>query len=117
MIPNLEDLSLFERIILTAVIAAVALVLIWVVESVSEEQLYQGVPLNEHLLRLDKEALEKAYEAHLQLLFSTWLKDDIGVVHRINEGLRRARRAYAEAAKRIEERERSLTPQDAPRAK
>lgn len=118
MIPHLEDLSLFERIVLTIVIAAVALLLIWVVESVSEEQLYQGVPVNEHLLRLDKLALDKAYEQHVLLLFSVWLKDDISVVHRINNGLRRGREAYLQAAARIEERERTFNrPQGVPPAK
>ena len=71
----------------------------------AEERIYQGVPLNKHLLELDKQALEAAYKDHLKLLFSVWLKDDVSVVHRINEGLRRARRAYDEASARIQERE------------
>lgn len=73
-----------------------------------QEQLYHGVPLDRHLLELDKKALEEAYRAHLQLLFSVWLKDDVSVVHRINTGLKRARQAYADAAARIEERERAI---------
>jgi hypothetical protein len=74
----------------------------------SQEQLYQGVPLNEHLLQVDKEALELAYKDQLKLLFSVWLKDDITTVHRINNGLRNARSAYAHAVEQLERRERQL---------
>jgi hypothetical protein len=74
----------------------------------SEEQLYQNIPVDEHLLRLDKDALEQAYKDHVRLLFSVWLKDDISVVHRINEGLRRGRRAYTDAATKLIEREKAI---------
>jgi 5-bromo-4-chloroindolyl phosphate hydrolysis protein len=74
----------------------------------SEEQLYQGIQLDEHFLRLDKDALEQAYKDHVRLLFSVWLKDDISVVHRINEGLRRGRRAYTDAATKLIEREKAI---------
>ena len=73
----------------------------------ADEQLYQGVPLDAHLLELDKKALELAYQDHLKLLCSGWLKDDVSVVHRINTGLRRAREAYGQAASRIAEREKN----------
>lgn len=103
-------------------IAAAAMIIIWLIalgiygylsgrweaEGAPGEQLYQGVPLDEHLLRMDKAALEKAYEQHVLLLFSVWLKDDISIVHRINTGLANGRRAYSAAATRIEERERAL---------
>jgi len=97
--------------LITLVIAiSLAFVLINVVErdATPEEQLYQGVPLDAHLLGVDKDALELAYKDHLKLLFSVWLKDDISTVQRINNGLRNARRAYAHAAEQIERRERAL---------
>lgn len=72
------------------------------------EQLYRGVPLDEHLLELDKKALELAYQDHLKLLFSVWLKDGISVADRINKGLRTSREAYGIAAARIEERVKAL---------
>lgn len=74
-------------------------------QSATAETLYQGVPLDTHLLALDKEALEEAYKQHVMLLFSVWLKDDVNVVHRINKGLENGRRAYRAAAQKIEERE------------
>jgi hypothetical protein len=80
----------------------------WEAEGEESEQIYQGVPIDEHLLQVDKEALELAYKDHLKLLFSVWLKDDITTVHRINNGLRGARRAYTHAAEQIEKRERAL---------
>jgi hypothetical protein len=108
----LEDLSIRARIILVLAIIFGALLLVYIVgsftqgaESEESAQLYQGVPVNEHLLRLDKEALEIAYKEHLKLLFSVWLRDDISTVHRINNGLRNARRAYEHAAEQIEKRE------------
>lgn len=79
----------------------------WENEASGEEILYQGVPLDSHLLALDKEALEEAYKQHVMLLFSVWLKDDVNVVHRVNRGLANGRKAYHIAAQRIEEREKA----------
>ena len=70
--------------------------------------IYTGVPLDEHLLQLDKEALDDAYSAHLLLLFSVWLKDQAEDPTRINNGLRIARRAYGHAAEQISKREKAI---------
>jgi hypothetical protein len=106
-IPPLDRLSLRTRIVIAVVAILLASLLLWsVAEGEPQEQLYQGIALDKHLLQIDHEALEAAYKDHLKLLFSTWLKDDIGVVRRINEGLRRARHAYGVASAKIEERER-----------
>jgi hypothetical protein len=61
-----------------------------------------------HLIELDKRALELAYQDHLKLLFSVWLKDDVAAEQRIRNGLRIARRAYASAADQLEKREQAL---------
>jgi hypothetical protein len=107
---SLEELSLRARIVLFVVVVFIVSLLLMFVQAESEEteQIYQGVPIDGHLLQLDKEALELAYKDHLKLLFSVWLKDDISTVHRINTGLRNSRRAYAHAAEQIERRERAL---------
>jgi hypothetical protein len=110
---SLEELSIRARIGLFFAIIIIVIALIYIVGSFTHaegeeaEQIYQGVPINAHLLQLDKEALEVAYKEHLKLLFSVWLRDDITTVHRINNGLRNARRAYAHAAEQIEKRERA----------
>jgi 5-bromo-4-chloroindolyl phosphate hydrolysis protein len=118
MMKSLEDISIGHRIIITfCIILAILFALAlfgyltggWnQAQGEANEQLYQGIPLNQRLIEIDKESLDNAYKEHLKLLWSNWLKDDVKVVHRINEGLRRARHAYAVAAERIEERERQL---------
>lgn len=63
---------------------------------------------DEHLLELDKQALERSYQAQLQLLFATWLRDDISTTYRVENGLRIARRAYIYAADQLEKRSDAL---------
>jgi hypothetical protein len=113
-IKPLEQLSIRARIGLFFAIVIIVVVLIYIIGSFTQaegeesEKLYQGIPLDAHFLPLDKEALDLAYKDHLRVLFKVWLTDDIKVVHRINNGLRIARRAYAHAAEQIEIRERAL---------
>jgi hypothetical protein len=113
-IRHLEDLSMRARVGLVFAIVIIVLLMLYLAgsfaEAEPEEKLYQGIPLDEHFLPLDKEALDLAYKDHLRVLFKVWLTDDIKVVHRINNGLRIARRAYAHAAEQIEIRERALRP-------
>jgi 5-bromo-4-chloroindolyl phosphate hydrolysis protein len=107
-IQPLDGLSLRARIVIALVAILLASLILWsAAEGETQEQIYQGVPLNEHLIKVDREALEAAYREQIKLLFSVWLKDDISVVHRINTGLRRAREAYGLAAAKIEEREKA----------
>jgi hypothetical protein len=113
-IPELEDFSFWARAIIAIAIVIIVLLMLYLAGSFAqaepEEKLYQGIPLDEHFLPLDKEALDAAYKDHLRLLFKVWLTDDVKVVHRINNGLRIARHAYAHAAEQIEIRERALRP-------
>ena len=71
-------------------------------------ELYSGVAHDGKLLELDRKALDEAYNAHLLLLFSVWLKDQAGDPTRFNNGIRIARRAYHQAAEQIEKREKQL---------
>jgi hypothetical protein len=110
----LEDMTIWQRIALTLVIVLVILFALALIgwssgrwdEAPAQEQLYQGVPIDQHLLAIDKRALDDAYRDHLKLLWSVWLKDDVKVTQRINNGLRISRHAYAVAAEQIERRER-----------
>lgn len=73
-----------------------------------EPQLYQGIPLDAHLLPLDRRALEEAYHQHLIRLWNVWLTDGAKEAHRITNGLRIARQAYHQAAQQLEKREQQL---------
>jgi hypothetical protein len=77
-------------------------------------QLYKGIPLDAHLLKLDKEALDLAYLAHTQLLWSVFMKDAAAIkdASRITNGLRISRQAYQIAVTQIEEREREIEKRD-----
>lgn len=76
-----------------------------------EPQLYAGVPSDAHLLALDKRALDEAYHEHLRKLFSVWLTSGAPAdAKQITNGLRIARRAYAQAAGQIAKREQEIAP-------
>jgi hypothetical protein len=70
-----------------------------------EIDLYQGIPLDEKLLQLDRRALDEAYHAHLIKLWNVWLTDGAREAQRITNGLRIARESYAVAAAQIAKRE------------
>ena len=76
--------------------------------------LYEGVTPDEKLLRLDKHALDEAYNSQLLLLFSVWLKGQAGDPTQFNNGLKIARRAYTQASDAIARREQLLRSQGAP---
>ena len=120
-IPSLEDLGLVYRIVLMAVIVAIILFVLafcgWISGSwdeapaqaiISPPQLYQGVPLDAHLLRLDRRGLEEAYHQQVIFLFTVCLKDGCKDATYFQNGLRNARRFYGEAAKQIAQREKEL---------
>jgi hypothetical protein len=74
----------------------------------SDFQLYQGVPFDATLLRLDRRALEEAYHQQLINLFTVWLKGQAGDPTYFQNGLSNARRAYNQAAGQIAKREQQL---------
>jgi len=67
------------------------------------------VPLEYHdrLLALDKAAVEAAYTQQVVHLFGTWMKDETGQPERMTKGIRQAQRAYVEAMKALEQREKT----------
>jgi len=78
-------------------------------QAAREPILYQGIPMDAMLLRLDKRALDEAYHAQLLKLFSVWLSQQAPVdAAGIQNGLRIARRAYNQAAQQISQREKQI---------
>jgi hypothetical protein len=70
--------------------------------------IYGDLPLDDQLLRLDRRALDVAYEQQLIKLFGIWLADGARDAAPITNGLRNARRAYNIAATQIAKRELEL---------
>ena len=68
-------------------------------------QIYRGIPIDAKLLELDKHALDEAYHAQLQNLWLVWLKGQAGDPSYFTNGLKIARRAYAQASEQIAKRE------------
>ncbi len=54
---------------------------------------------DDHLIELDRQALDAAYQHHVELLFSTWMKDyaQPNEPQRLRKGARNAREAYIRA--------------------
>jgi len=71
----------------------------------SEPQLYQGIPLDAHLLELDKRALSEAYHAQVLKLWSVLLADGARDTAPFSRGMANLRRAYGLASKQIDQRE------------
>jgi hypothetical protein len=119
MIPHLEDLSIAQRIMLTAVIVIVILLLMALVGFVSgrwETAEGQESPLwspkyEPRFIELDKLAIEEAYKKHIIRLFDIWVTDydsKKGEPPRAVHGAINARGAYARSMDAIERRERAL---------
>ena len=68
-------------------------------------RIYEGVPIDAKLLELDKNALTTAYSLQLQNLWLVWLKGQAGDPTYFTNGLKIARRAYAQASEQIAKRE------------
>jgi hypothetical protein len=63
---------------------------------------------DEHLLAIDREALEDAYHRQIGLLFEGWMKDPTGQPDRFLLGLRKATRAYIAAMDGAKAREQEI---------
>jgi len=119
-IPALEELGLGRRSLLAIIAVMVALLLLFLF-SVSEHaagqqpdevRLYEGIPLDASLLRLDKQVLEDAYKEYVGGLFNVWLKGSLRSNAEIVNGLKNARRAYNIAAAQIAQREQQILLED-----
>src|SRR5215475_13021160 len=65
-------------------------------------------PYDEHLIELDKQALDDSYRKQLDVLFSSWMRDDTAQPQRLTVGIQQARRAYILSMGEIEKRARDL---------
>jgi hypothetical protein len=121
---RLDEMSLGHRIVLTMIIVIIILFALAAFgyftngwdkaegQTTGEPILYQGIPMDAMLLRLDKRALDEAYHAQLLKLFGVWLSQQAPVdAAGIQNGLRIARRAYNQAAQQISLRENQLHEQ------
>jgi len=118
-IPRLDDLSMGNRIALTMIIALIILFALaafgyftgrWdkAEGETAEPQLYGDTPLDAVLIRLDKRALDQAYEQRIVRLFEVWISPTTRDPSAFTNGLRIARARYAEAAAAIGRRERQI---------
>ena len=119
----LEDMSLGVRLITTVAIVVVLFLLLAFIGWLSggwqdakaqppEQQIYGDTQLDAILLRLDKRALDMAYEQRLIKLWEVWLGQQARDPTMFTTGLRTARRAYSEAVAAISRRERQLLEQE-----
>jgi hypothetical protein len=118
---DLQDMSIGQRIIVTAVIVIVILLLLaafgyltgrWEEARAESGKSYEP-PISkyeEHLLTLDREALDKAYKDHIGLVFGVWMKgpSDVDAPRRAGNGARNAREGYEKSMQAIERRERII---------
>lgn len=59
----------------------------------------------EHLLELERQALDAAYKAQVQALFAVWMRDSAGQPSRAKKGLNQAKAAYVGSMDALERRE------------
>jgi len=117
----LEDLTLGKRVVVAMAIIVCVLLALFIftrlldgagAEGQGDPQLYEGVPLDAMLLRLDKRALDEAYHSHLIKLFSVWLAEGARDATHFTNGLRIARKSYYVAAGQIAKRDAELIEAD-----
>jgi hypothetical protein len=127
---HLEDISIGNRIAITIVIVLAILFALafigWIsggwekadaeeaiLDPRAQFEIYQGVPLDRRFLELDRKALDEAYNGHVLLLFSVWLKSgDAEGAKRFANGMRIGREAYATAVREILKREQASEERD-----
>jgi hypothetical protein len=118
---SLEDLTWGKRIVVAMAIIVCVLLALFLftrlldgagAQQQGDPQLYEGVPLDAMLLRLDKRALDEAYHSQLLKLFGVWLAEGAPDATRFTNGLRIARRAYYTAAQQIARRDAELIEAD-----
>ena len=116
----LEDYSLGERIIATAIICIIILLILafigWISGGWEAQGQYRiqsampGLPTSKwdsRMFALDRDAVDEAYKDQLKHLFSIWLKSgDAQAPERAIVGARNLRRAYIGVMEGIDKRER-----------
>jgi hypothetical protein len=125
----LDQMPLLHRALLTVAIVVVVLLLLALVGwfSGSDEagardvhlHPYEEPPISkyeDHLLALDREALDKAYKDHIGLVFGVWMKGpaDADSPRRAGNGARNAREGYERSLQAIERREQRIREMSKP---
>lgn len=121
---NLEDVPLKYRVVITAGIVLVILLALalfgyltdrWDAQAQTILQPGQTElqPLalskyEQHIIELDRAAVDDAYKNQITHLFQTWMKDESGQPKRAETGARQARTAYVRSLDAIEARQRRL---------
>jgi|SRR5215467_15319828 len=116
---DLHEMSIGHRVVLTVAIVIILLLLLaafgyftgrWdeAQGQPTGPQVYGDLPLDPVLIRLDKRALDTAYEQRLIKLWEVWLSPTTKDALSFTNGLRIARQRYTEAASAIAQRERQL---------
>ena len=85
----------------------------WEAEGQERQQPFYGdMPLDATLIKLDKRALDTAYEQRVVKLWEIWISPTTRDAINFTNGLKTARQRYSEAAIAIARRERQLLEQD-----
>jgi len=118
---KLEDLSIGHRTAITFLIVLAILLALALfgyltgawdqADAQQGEQLYGDAPLDAVLIRLDKRALDTAYEQRIIKLWEVWISPTTRDAAAFTNGLKIARQRYSEAAAAIARRERQLLDQ------
>lgn len=117
-IPRLEDLTVGQRLVTTAVIIVVVVFVLFViglfaVEGQSIRDIQVPARFEDRLIKLDREAIDEAYKKHVVRLFDIWVMDyssSIGQPPRAVKGANNARGAYIQSMTAIEKRETEIKP-------
>jgi hypothetical protein len=111
---ELEQLTLWQRLVLTVAIIVVTLIVLFGISRMVGEdaaaqearRLYDGIEFDPALLAVDRKALDEAYHAQITKLFGVWISQGAPQdAKNFHSGLVIARRAYAQARDQIRRRE------------
>jgi hypothetical protein len=104
---ELLNISWPYRLLIVAAALLLAFVIILIFPDATNEQdriepsVYDG-----DMLKLERQALDKAFADHMGLLYSVWMKDPISGPSRAQVGAGHARRAYVDVRKAHDARDR-----------
>jgi len=119
----LDEMSLGQRVMLTAAIAIGALLLLaligwwsggWNIDASEGYQVAsadEGVQISKYdelITKLDRDAAANAYRDQIERLFAVWMKDETGQPARAAVGAQHARKAFIAVMDAIEKREKEL---------
>src|SRR5881392_3896077 len=107
---DLNDMSLGHRVMVTVAVVVVIMLILACIGYLSgrwEEAQAQVIPSKweEHLVGLDKQALDQAYTAQMAHVFGIWIKDGVSDPSRARVGFANARKGYNSAMTEIEKRD------------